>query len=104
MRQLGYCGYFSFLFRQLFEKREVKRLPFFTLQVFTLLLGFQSKYLYEDIRETDAMKNILRQDQKCNFVVKTNSLYDILIAVKMLTTRIPKDGTVYINLAALLYF
>lgn len=39
-----------------------------------------------------------------HFVVKTDSLYNILIAAKMHTTRIPKDSAVCIKLATLLYF
>lgn len=73
--------------------------------MFTLLEGFQPKYAYENIEGIRINEEHPEtQDKKGNFVVKTNSLYNILIAVKMHTMRIPKDSTVCIKLAHLLYF
>lgn len=84
----------------------MKRLDFFLIPwIFTLLEGFQPEYAYEDIEGNwVSEEHPETQDQKGNFVVKTNSLYNILIAVKMHTMRIPKESAVCIKLANLLYF
>lgn len=73
--------------------------------MFMLLEGFQPEYSCEDIGGNRVNEEHPEtQDQKDNFVVKTNSLCNILIAVKMHTMRIPKDSAVCIKLANLLYF
>lgn len=71
--------------------------------MFTLLEGFKPKYAYEDIeRNRVNEEHPETQDKKGNFVVKTNSLYNFLLAVEMHTMRIPKHSAVRIKLANLL--
>lgn len=73
--------------------------------MFTLLEGFQPKYAYEAIeRNRVNEEHPETQDKKDNFVVKTNSSYNILLAAKIHTMRIPKHSAVCIKLANLLYF
>lgn len=77
----------------------------FLPQIFTLLEGFQPKYSYDNTRGKRVNEEHPEiQDQKGNLVVKTNSLYNILIAAKMHTMRIPKYSAVCIKLATLLDF
>lgn len=73
--------------------------------MFASLEGFQPKQTYEDTEGNRINEEHPEtQDRKGNFVGKTNSLYNILIAVKMHTMRIPKDSPVCMKLAHLLYF
>lgn len=55
----------------------MKRLNFLYQVMFTLLEGFQPKYTYKDIeRNRINEEHPETQDQKGNFFVKTNSLYN----------------------------
>lgn len=81
------------------------RLHFLCHEYLRNLKVFQPKYAYEDIEGNRVNeKHPETQDEKGNFVVKTNNLQNILIAVQKHTMRIPKDSALCIKLANLLYF
>lgn len=92
VRQSTTLNIFFFLFEQLLKKEE--EITFFYNMNVYVTWRFSAKICiwkywrnYWSINE----EHPETQDKKGHFIVKTNSLYNILIVVKMHNMRIPKE-------------